>query len=285
MFAGFGRDVSRLDVFHLPWVGSLRQSPDLHSPAQLVSIALEVDGLHHSFGHTIALENVSLSVSVGTTCAVVGESGSGKSTLLRTFNRLVEPDAGRVRVNGRDVRAIDAVALRRSIGYVPQSGGLLPHWTVARNIGLVPTLTGMPNPAGAARDAMARVGLSEDIFAQRYPHELSGGQRQRVALARALAGQQKVVLLDEAFGALDAISRAELHEAFERLRSELSFTAVLVTHDLVEAARLADIVVVMRSGRIEQQGSFGELRRAPASPYVQALLAQAERNALAFGDS
>lgn len=248
----------------------------------LVSIALEADHLHHAFGRTTALENVSLSVAAGTTCAVVGESGSGKSTLLRTFNRLVEPDSGHVCIDGRDVRTLDAVALRRGIGYVPQSGGLLPHWTVVRNVALVPRLTAMRHPTRAAQDAMARVGLSVDTFAQRYPHELSGGQRQRVALARALAGQQRIVLLDEAFGALDAISRSELHEAFQQLQAELAFTAVLVTHDLVEAARLADTVVVMRAGRVEQQGPFDELRRAPASAYVKALLEQAKRSALAF---
>ena len=250
-----------------------------------MSIALEADDLHHAFGRTIALENVSLSVQEGTTWAIVGESGSGKSTLLRTFNRLLDPDAGHVCIDGRDVRTLDAVALRRGIGYVPQSGGLLPHWTVVRNVALVPRLTAMPDPTRAAQDAMALVGLSVDTFAQRYPHELSGGQRQRVALARALAGQQRIVLLDEAFGALDAISRAELHDAFQRLQAELAFTAVLVTHDLVEAARLADTVVVMRAGRVEQQGPFEQLRRAPASAYVKALLEQAERSALAFSAS
>lgn len=247
-----------------------------------MSIALEADGLHHAFGSTIALEDVSLAVPTGATWAVVGESGSGKSTLLRAFNRLVEPDAGNVRVDAQDVRTIDPVALRRRIGYVPQSGGLLPHWTVVRNVALVPRLTNMPDSTRAALDAMALVGLAADTFAHRYPHELSGGQRQRVALARALAGQQRIVLLDEAFSALDAISRAEIHDAFQRVQTELAFTAVLVTHDLVEAARLADTVVVMRSGRVEQQGPFDALRRSPSTAYVQALLEQAERSALAF---
>jgi osmoprotectant transport system ATP-binding protein len=243
---------------------------------------LAVTDVSHAYGDTITLHEVSLTVPVGTVLAIVGESGSGKTTLLRCCNRLVTPRTGVVRLDGTDVRAIPVEQLRRRIGFVPQTGGLLPHWTVLRNVALVPTLLALPQPNEAAADALARVGLPAAEFGARFPYELSGGQRQRAALARALAAQQPVVLLDEPFGALDAISRTAVHEAFEQLRRELGFTAVLVTHDLSEAARLADTVAVMRAGRVEQIGSVAALRRAPATPYVADLLRRAEASASAL---
>ena len=240
-----------------------------------MSLTLEATDLHHTFGTVQALRGVTISVAAGALLAVVGESGSGKTTLLRAFNRMVEPSRGRVAVGGDDVRGMDVVALRRRIGYVPQLGGLLPHWTVRRNVALVPTLTSMRSPDGAADAALALVGLAPADYGHRLPHELSGGQRQRVALARALAAQQEVVLLDEPFGALDAISRGEIHDAFERVRAERRFTGILITHDIAEAARLGDAIAVMRAGVVEQVGPIDELRRAPATPYVEALLARA----------
>jgi osmoprotectant transport system ATP-binding protein len=238
-------------------------------------LTLEARDLHHRFGDAVALHGVSLEVPAGTVTALVGESGSGKTTLLRAFNRMVEPHAGTVRVGGADVRSQPAEQLRRQLGYVPQAGGLLPHWTVRRNVALVPTLTDMRNPAAVADEALELVGLPVERFGARLPHQLSGGQRQRVALARALAARQGAVLLDEPFGALDAISRADTHEAFLRVRRQLGFTALLVTHDLAEASRLADTVVVMRAGKVEQHGTIRELRHAPATAYVEALLARA----------
>jgi osmoprotectant transport system ATP-binding protein len=166
-------------------------------------------------------------------------------------------------------------SLRRRLGYVPQNGGLLPHWTIRRNVALVPLLSGMTSPGAAADEALRRVGLDPVRFGDRLPRELSGGQRQRAALARAFAARQQVVLLDEPFGALDAISRGEAHEAFEGARTELGFTALLVTHDLAEAARLADRVVVMKQGRVEQAGTVRELQDAPATPYVATLFERA----------
>ena len=235
-------------------------------------MALEARGLVHTFGAVRALDGVDLEVPVGASVALIGESGSGKTTLLRCFNRMVEPGAGTVAIGGRDVREGPVEVLRRGIGYVPQDGGLLPHWTVRRNVALVPTLVGMADPRGAAEGALALAGLAPDVYGARFPHELSGGQRQRVALARALAARPPVVLLDEPFGALDAISRADLHGAFERMRGATGVTTLLVTHDLAEAARLCDVLVVMRAGRVEQRGAFGELRAAPATPYVRDLL-------------
>jgi osmoprotectant transport system ATP-binding protein len=247
---------------------------------------LTAEGLSHSYNGVRALMNVSLVVPAGTVAALVGESGSGKTTLLRSFNRLVEPDSGTASIGGSNVRNEKPELLRRRLGYVPQHGGLLPHWTVRRNVALVPRLAGVPSPDEAADDALRRVGLDPDTFATRLPAELSGGQRQRVALARAFAARQEVVLLDEPFGALDAISRSEAQDAFNRVRNELAFTALLVTHDLAEAARLADLVVVMRSGRVEQTGTARELQRAPATPYVRELFqrAHAALAALAGGE-
>jgi osmoprotectant transport system ATP-binding protein len=240
-----------------------------------VAPVLEAQSLSHRFGDVRALDAVTLSVADGELVAVVGESGSGKTTLLRCFNRLVTPAEGRVCVFGVPVQDQGEVPLRRRIGYVAQHGGLLPHWTVQRNVALVARLVGDRHADRAAGDALALVGLPAKAFGHRFPHELSGGQRQRAALARALAARQEVVLLDEPFGALDAISRSDVHEAFERVRTERAFTAMLITHDLAEAARLGDRVAVMRAGRIEQEGRVDELRRTPATEYVEALFSRA----------
>ena len=156
-----------------------------------------------------------------------------------------------------------------------QHGGLLPHWRVLRNVALVPTLQGRPDAENAAREALELVGLSAAQFGSRFPHELSGGERQRVALARSIADRPGVILLDEPFGALDAISRSDLQQAFDNLRRKLSVTTLLVTHDLAEAGRLAEEVVVMRTGRIEQRGSMRDLVNAPATEYVAKLIERA----------
>lgn len=236
---------------------------------------LSADHVSKRFGTTVALDDVSLSVPPGTSVALVGESGSGKTTLLRCFNRLVDPDTGVVRVDGNDVSSGDPVDLRRRIGYVPQDGGLLPHWRVQRNVELVLRLTGRADAEARARDSLALVGLDPAEFGPRWPRELSGGQRQRVAIARALASEPTVVLLDEPFGALDAITRAELQDAFVALRSRVAMTTVLVTHDLHEALLIATMVVVMRRGRIEQAASPRDLIAAPATGYVRTLLQRA----------
>jgi osmoprotectant transport system ATP-binding protein len=240
---------------------------------------LEAAGVVKTYADgTDALAGVSLQVQPGETVALVGESGSGKTTLLRLFNRMVEPSAGAVRVEGRSVTELDPIALRRRIGYVPQDGGLIPHWRVERNVDLVPRLLGWKADRRKARirEMLALVGLSPDAHASRYPAELSGGQRQRVALARALAADPPVVLLDEPFGALDALTRLELHRQFLELRQKLGKTLVLVTHDLAEAFRLADRIGVMRAGRLLQLGPPRELVERPADEYVKALLEMRE---------
>jgi osmoprotectant transport system ATP-binding protein len=234
--------------------------------------ALSAAGVVRRFGPVTALDGVSLEVRDGECVALVGESGSGKSTLLRAFNRLTDPDAGTVCVSGDDVRQVDRVLLRRHIGYVPQDGGLLPHWTILRNVALVPSLLGQPDVEAAVSRALDLVALPPSEFGARWPHQLSGGQRQRVAIARALAASPRIVLLDEPFGALDAITRSDLQRMFASLRARTGFAALLVTHDLHEACLIADRIAVMRGGRIEQDAPPRELVTRPASSYVAELL-------------
>jgi osmoprotectant transport system ATP-binding protein len=242
-----------------------------------MAIALEADDVRHQYGGIAALDGVSLSVDANRAVALVGESGAGKTTLLRCFNRMVEPTSGSVRVDGSDVRGQPVASLRRRLGYVPQNGGLLPHWTILRNVALVPTLlrASRREAADAARAALELVGLPAGHFGDRLPYELSGGQRQRVAIARAVAARPGAILLDEPFGSLDAITRADMQAAFAGVRRELGATVLLVTHDLSEAARIADEIVVMRAGRIEQRADVAELRASPATPYVAALFERA----------
>ncbi len=239
------------------------------------SIALELDNLTKEFGKRRALDGVSLSIAAGECVAVVGESGSGKTTMLRCINRLIDPDSGGVSINGRDIRTRSVVELRRSLGYVPQDGGLMPHWRILRNVALVPWLSNMTDADARAESALRTVGFDPSDVASRWPHELSGGQRQRVAMARALAAGQSCLLLDEPFGALDAITRAELQNAFVEIRVRSHFTAILVTHDLREAMSLGDRVAVMYRGQIEQVTTPDDLRSNPATEYVTKLLAHA----------
>jgi osmoprotectant transport system ATP-binding protein len=224
---------------------------------------------------TAALAGVDLEVAAGETLALVGESGSGKTTLLRLFNRMTEPTAGEVWVAGRRAAELDPIALRRATGYVPQEGGLLPHWTAAANVELVPRLLGWDRERrrARAREMLALVGLDPALHGARYPAELSGGQRQRVAFARALAGDPSTVLLDEPFGALDALTKAELHREFLDLKRRLGKTLVLVTHDLAEAFLLADRIAVVQGGRLLQLATPEALRAHPQEGYVRRLLA------------
>jgi osmoprotectant transport system ATP-binding protein len=237
--------------------------------------ALAARAVSKRYGTVVALVDVSLDVRRGECVALIGESGSGKTTLLRCFNRLTDPDSGAVLVDGADVGSTDPVVLRRRVGYVPQDGGLLPHWRVRRNAALVPWLRGATDADALADRALGLVGLDPGAMGDRWPRELSGGQRQRVAVARALAASPDIVLLDEPFGALDAITRADLQATFLDLRRELGVTTLLVTHDLAEAELLADRIAVMHRGRLEQIAAPAELRAAPATEYVRALLARA----------
>lgn len=238
--------------------------------------SLSLEHVSKSYGAVRALQDVTLSVEGGECLALVGESGSGKTTLLRCINRLVEPDNGSIRIGDADARALDVIELRRSIGYVPQEGGLLPHWRVSRNVGLVPWLRHARDVSRLAEEALAMVGLPAGQFGARWPDELSGGQRHRVAVARAIAGGQSLMLLDEPFGALDAITRHDLQRMIVDLRERRPLTMVLVTHDIHEAIFLADRVGVLRAGKLEQVATPDVLGAAPATPYVAELLARAE---------
>jgi osmoprotectant transport system ATP-binding protein len=244
-------------------------------PADPREEALQTLQVEKHFGSVRALDGVSITVRRGECVALIGESGSGKTTLLRCFNRLIDPDSGEVFIGGSRASELDPVLLRRRVGYVPQDGGLLPHWRIRRNVELVPWLREVPNTRHLAAQALETVGLDPGVFADRWPRELSGGQRQRVAVARALAARPDVILLDEPFGALDAITRADLQASFHDIRQRLSVTAVLVTHDINEAFLLGDRVGVMRHGRIEQLATPNELRAAPATDYVRHLLQRA----------
>lgn len=245
------------------------------TPQPPTGTVLEARGVTKVFpGGIRALRGIDLTVASGETVVLVGESGCGKTTLLRMFNRLVEPTEGTVLIGGRPAAEHDPIELRRHTGYVQQEGGLLPHWTVRRNVELVPDLLGWEADRRRVRgsELLELVGLAPDRFGSRYPRKLSGGQRQRVAFARALAADPPVVLLDEPFGALDALTRLELQREFLELKRRLAKTILLVTHDLPEAFRLGDRVAVMKDGRILQTAAPDVLRREPADDYVRSLL-------------
>ncbi len=221
-----------------------------------------------------AVEDVSFEASPGELIVLLGPSGCGKSTLLRTVNRLVPLDAGTVAVDSRDVATVDAVELRRSIGYAIQAVGLFAHMTVAQNVAVVPSLLGWPAAETAARvdELLALVGLEPSRYRSRRPRELSGGEAQRVGVARAIAARPHVLLMDEPFGAVDALVRASLQRELARIVRDLGTTTLFVTHDFDEALKLADRIVVMHGGRIEQVATPNELLERPATAYVRDLV-------------
>ncbi len=219
---------------------------------------------------TVAVRDFNLVIPSRKITVLVGSSGCGKTTLLRMINRMVGPDSGTVSIDGDDVAGQPAVTLRRHIGYVMQNAGLLPHFTVARNIATVPRLLGRTRRAAHARalELMSVVGLDPSA-ADRYPNQLSGGQQQRVGVARALAADPDILLMDEPFGAVDPIVRAELQRELSKLQRELGKTVVFVTHDIDEAFLLGDQVVILTAGaHIEQVGSANEIIERPASDFV-----------------
>jgi osmoprotectant transport system ATP-binding protein len=226
-----------------------------------------------SRGGRTVLHGVSLTVAQGEVVALVGRSGSGKTTLLRLVNRMLRADAGEVRVAGRSVTEWDETSLRRQTGYAIQDVGLFPHFTVADNIALVPRLLEWPVDRVTARvdELLALVGLDPHEFGGRWPDELSGGQRQRVGLARALAADPPVLLMDEPFGALDPITRAELHTEFRALQTKLPRSVLLVTHDLAEAFALAGRVAVLHAGRLVACETPEALAHT-SDPHVRALV-------------
>ncbi|MDQ7730240.1 ABC transporter ATP-binding protein [Halomonas sp. SpR8] len=240
---------------------------------------IELTRVSKRFGDETAVNDISLRVPKGEFCALVGTSGCGKSTTLRMINRLIEHSEGDITLDGQSIGAYDPVRLRRRIGYVIQHTGLFPHWNVVRNIGLVPRLLKWSTADVQARveELMDLLGLPVVEFSHKYPHQLSGGQAQRVGVARALAADPDILLMDEPFGALDPITREKLQEELAKLQARLHKTVVFVTHDMDEALKLADHLVVMREGRIIQQGSPLALLQHPSDPFVESMLGGLER--------
>ena len=236
--------------------------------------ALRFDAVVHSYGGRRGVDGVTLDVAAGSLCVLLGESGCGKTTLLKTANRLLEPTSGHVLVEGVDVMSIPPVLLRRRIGYAIQAVGLFPHMRVRDNIAVVPELLGWDRARVAARvdELLDLVHLPPAEYRDRFPRELSGGQQQRVGLARALAGDPAILLMDEPFGAVDAIERTHLQDELASLHRRLGKTVLFVTHDVEEALRLADTIAVMRDGRVEQSGTPLEILAKPATPFVADLV-------------
>jgi osmoprotectant transport system ATP-binding protein len=224
-----------------------------------------------SFGAHTAVDDISFSVGKGETVAFLGTSGSGKTTLLKMINRLIEPDAGEILIDGRRIVEQRPEQLRRGIGYVFQNNGLFPHYTIEENIAIVPRLLGWDAGRIARRVTalMEKLRLPPAEYRSAWPHELSGGQQQRVGIARALAADPPILLMDEPFGALDPITRSSVKKDFKELDELRSKTIVLVTHDVLEAFELADRIFLMDAGRIIQEGTADDLIHRPASQYVR----------------
>ena len=242
---------------------------------------IELQHLTKRYGNQVAVRDLSLTVDEGELLVLLGGSGSGKTTTLKMINRLIEPSAGSVLVDGRDVAELSPHDLRRRIGYAFQQVGLFPHMTVAENIGVTPALLGWTEDKLRRRvdELLALVELDPDETRDRRPDQLSGGQQQRVGVARALAARPRLMLLDEPFGALDPLTRHRLQESFARIRRELGLTAVFVTHDMVEALVLGDRIAVLQAGRLVQVGTPRTLMREPANDYVRQLLDTPRREA------
>ena len=245
------------------------------------AIAFEDVSKSYDAGRVTVLDRVSLEVCEREFLAVVGPSGSGKTTLLRLVNRLIDPSAGHVRVGGEDVQSVDAVALRRRIGYVFQGVGLFPHMTVAENIAITPKLLGWEQARMAARvdELIELVRLDRAKHRERYPAQLSGGEGQRVGVARALAAKPRIVLMDEPFGALDPLTRDALGQDYRRLHDQLGLTTVMITHDTLEAVLLADRIAIVRSGRVVAEGTPQTLMHDEQDDYVRELMATPRRQA------
>jgi osmoprotectant transport system ATP-binding protein len=222
-------------------------------------------------GGLVAVEDLTLDVADGEVCVLVGPSGCGKTTILRMINRLIEPSAGKILVDGEDILRVDPVELRRRIGYVIQQVGLFPHQTVATNVATVPRLLGWDRAHVNARvdELLALVGLPPDEYRNRYPAALSGGQRQRVGVARALAADPPIMLMDEPFGAIDPVTRTQLQDEFLRLQETLRKTIVFVTHDIDEAVKMGDRIAILEiGGRLAQYDPPDRLLASPANDFV-----------------
>jgi osmoprotectant transport system ATP-binding protein len=237
---------------------------------------LRFSNVSYRAGGTEILRDLTCEVEQGRTLVLLGRSGSGKTTALKMVNALLLPSTGEVLVEGRATTAWNPIELRRRIGYVIQETGLFPHFTIARNVGLVPRLLGWPEARIDARvkELLARVGLPPEEFANRYPRQLSGGQRQRVGVARALAADPPILLFDEPFGALDPVTRHEIRTEFTALARDLGKTILFVTHDIREALELGDHIGLLLRGRLEEllpAAEFSKARSAEARAFLASL--------------
>ncbi|MFD1982664.1 ABC transporter ATP-binding protein [Mesorhizobium newzealandense] len=240
---------------------------------------IEIEGITKRYDATTVVDDVSMVIEPRTIAVIVGTSGSGKTTLLRMINRLVEPTAGIIKLDGADNRSLPGYELRRSIGYAIQGHGLFPHRTVAQNIATVPVLLGWDKARIKARvdELMTLYQLDPEAFGPRYPHELSGGQQQRVGVARALAAEPNVLLMDEPFGALDPIIRTKAQEDLLAIQKSFGTTIILVTHDMEEAVHMGDKIAVMDAGKLVQYAKPAEILANPASAFVETLVGASER--------
>jgi len=240
------------------------------------TVAIEYQHVYKRFNGASynAVNDVSLSINEGEFITILGSSGSGKTTLLKMTNRLYDPDSGNIILFGENIRDVNAVHVRRRIGYAIQQVGLLPHMTIAQNIAIVPKLLKWDKRRidNRVHELTALVGLEPDDFLSRYPAQLSGGQQQRVGLARALAVDPKIMLLDEPFGAIDAINRLNLQDELKRIHGGLKKTFLLVTHDINEALKLGTRVVVMNEGRVCQFDTPENIAKNPADGFVESLI-------------
>jgi osmoprotectant transport system ATP-binding protein len=240
---------------------------------------IEIDAITKRYDDRPVVNAVSLVVDPHTLTVIVGTSGSGKTTLLRMINRLVEPSAGTIRIDGKDHRTQPPHILRRGIGYVIQGNGLFPHRTVGQNIATVPVLSGWDKPRVARRvdELLSLFQLDPAQFRDRYPHQLSGGQKQRVGVARALAARPNILLMDEPFGALDPVIRGKAQMDLVSIQKQLGTTIVLVTHDMEEAIQLGDRIAVMDDGNLLQYATPAEILAYPATEFVETLIGSADR--------
>lgn len=247
-----------------------------------------LDNVSKSFdgGQSYALRDVSLTIEEGETFVLLGSSGSGKTTILRLISRLIESTSGQITLDGRDLNDYGVIELRRNMGYVFQGIGLFPHMTVGQNVAIGLRLVGwtLPKREARARELLDLVGLVPDAHFDRFPNELSGGQQQRVAVARALATDPDYLLMDEPFGALDALTRETLQKEVLRLKATLGKTIVFVTHDILEAFILGDRIGVCNEGRLDQVGTRRELLKTPKTDFVRALLARPLKQLETFQD-
>jgi osmoprotectant transport system ATP-binding protein len=244
---------------------------------------IELQNVSKSYdaGSSFAVHETSFKLAKGELLALIGESGCGKTTTLKMINRLEDPSAGRILVGGTDVMQQNPQSLRRNIGYVFQGIGLFPHYTVAQNVASVPTLLQWDEARidARVRATMELVSLPFNEYGERFPEQLSGGQQQRIGVARALAAEPDVILMDEPFGALDPVTRAELQEEFKQIQRKFDLTIVMVTHDMTEALLMADRIAVMKSGQILQIGTPTELINSPAHQYVEEIIAMPRQRA------